>query len=158
MPIAPPFVRASSTRGDHAAGDTRAGISGGIGHVIVRSLVDHQARTVAGEQSVRSIAERNVSENDLDRARLPVGHLEVRHIARVRALGVVAAVLSLRRVEMNVADTFTPSGTSCKDASPTFTPPAFFRSARALAASAIDPSASQPTTNAPTPAAPSRIG
>ena len=44
---------------------------------------------------------------------------------------------------MNDADTLTPSAVSCNDASPTFSPAAFFSWVRALDASAMTPKASQ---------------
>src|SRR5262249_58320449 len=58
---------------------------------------------------------------------------------------------------VNVAEIFTPSAVSCRDASPIFTPLAFFRSARAVAAAAIAPTASQPIAIAARPT-PRRIG
>src|SRR4030095_8250880 len=93
--------RARSPPGDHATGDARPRVSRGITRVVVRVLVHDETGAVAVEETVRSVSQRDVAQNDLDRRRLSIGHLDIRHVARMGALWVVASVLWPRRIEVH---------------------------------------------------------
>ena len=85
---------------DHAAGNPRARVAGGVGLVVVPHGMNHERRAAVMEQRIGAEAERHVWYGEID-LRFSAGiHVEVRQIAGVSPHRIILAVLLVSGIEM----------------------------------------------------------
>src|ERR1035441_9147798 len=77
---------------NYSAGDSGAGVAGGVGLVVVGLGVNHQSRSALVKQRVRTVAEGDVFGHDRRVGVAHLVHIEVQQVAGMRPHGVVLPV------------------------------------------------------------------
>src|SRR5919204_3411580 len=94
------FISGKALLLDHAAGDPVAGIAGRLRFVIVRLRVDHQRSSFIGEKRIRTFAQRDTRITHRCLRSSVLKNSEVGHVAGVRTLRVLQAVLFVTGIEV----------------------------------------------------------